>query len=200
MKRGAMQPLVYFARHGQTSWNAQSRFQGQVDTPLNDTGRAQAVANGRTLKAILGEAEGFDFVASPLGRTRHTMEAIRREMGLDPFAYRTDRMLVEVHFGDWQGSTVAELEARNPGCTSARETDKWTFRPPGGDAESYALLAERIRPWFEALQRPTVCVTHGGVIRSLFTLTGQMEGPEAASMDVPQDRILRLRDGRLDWL
>jgi broad specificity phosphatase PhoE len=195
-----MHPLVYFARHGQTSWNAEARFQGQVDTPLNDIGRAQAIANGRALKAVLGRAEGFDFVASPLGRTRATMEAIRREMGLDPFAYRTDRTLVEVHFGDWQGSTVIELEARQPGCTRPREHDKWMFRPPGDAAESYAVLAERIRPWFEALARPTVCVTHGGVIRALFTLTGQMEGPEAAAMDVPQDRLLRLRDGRLDWL
>lgn len=193
-------PACYFIRHGQTTWNAERRFQGQVDTPLNETGRAQAAANGRLLSTLIGEAADYDFVASPLSRTRHTMELLRGAMGLDPAAYRIDPILVEVHFGDWQGSTERELEGRRAGTLAEREADKWNFRPPGDAAESYGLLAERIRPWFEALERPTVCVTHGGVIRSLFTLTGQMSGPEASALDIPQDRILRYADGRVGWI
>lgn len=193
-------PDCYFIRHGQTTWNAERRFQGQRDTPLNELGRSQAHGNGLKLGAIIGDGSGYDFVASPLSRTRETMEILRRAMGLDPAGYRTDPILVEVHFGDWQGSTLAELEVTTAAAISERDRDKWNYLPPGEGAESYAMLADRIRPWVEALAGPTVCVTHGGVIRSLFTLTGQMSGREASNMDIPQDRILRLRDGRVAWL
>lgn len=193
-------PDCFFIRHGQTSWNAERRFQGQRDTPLNDLGRSQAHDNGLKLGGIIGDVSGYDFVASPLSRTRETMEILRRAMGLDPAGYRTDPILVEVHFGDWQGSTLSELEVSTGAAIRERDRDKWNYLPPGEGAESYAMLAERIRPWVEALAGPTVCVTHGGVIRSLFTLTGQMSGREASNMDIPQDRILRLRDGRVAWL
>lgn len=193
-------PDCYFIRHGQTTWNAERRFQGQRDTPLNELGRSQAHGNGLKLGAIIGDGSVYDFVASPLSRTRETMEILRRAMGLDPAGYRTDPILVEVHFGDWQGSTLAELELTTSAAIRERDRDKWNYLPPGVGAESYAMLAERIRPWVDALKGPTVCVTHGGVIRSLFTLTGQMSGREASNMDIPQDRILRLREGRVVWL
>lgn len=107
--------LVYVIRHGQTDWNAIRRLQGQKDIPLNDFGREQAVGNGKVLAQILGaSAEEFDYVASPLGRTRETMELMRGAMGLDPLAYRTDDRLVEVSFGDWEGQTLPELKKNFP--------------------------------------------------------------------------------------
>lgn len=195
-----MSPLVYLVRHGQTDWNAESRLQGQADTDLNACGREQARRNGRRLAELIDAPNDFDFVASPMRRTRETMELVRAEMGLDAHAYRTDARLVEVNFGDWQGFTFAELETRQPGSTRERDLDKWDFLPPGDGAESYRMLLERVRPWFEALDRPTVCVTHGGVIRALFRLAMTMPRVQAAALDVPQDRVLRLREGRLEWL
>jgi probable phosphoglycerate mutase len=62
------------------------------------------------------------------------------------------------------------------------------------------MLYERIKPWFEELDRDTVCVTHGGVIRALFRLVEKISREEAASLETPQDRVLRLRDGHLEWL
>jgi broad specificity phosphatase PhoE len=71
--------LIYVIRHGQTDWNAERRLQGQKDIPLNAIGREQARQNGIDLAEILKiEAIPFDFVASPLGRTRATMEIMRR--------------------------------------------------------------------------------------------------------------------------
>ena len=195
-----MTPLVYFARHGQTDWNAAVRFQGQHDVDINALGRTQALRNGRRLAGLLDDPGRFDFVASPLRRTRETMEIIRGEIGLPPTAYRLEPRLMEVHFGDWQGMTVDEVEAAFPGVGAAREADKWDFLPPGAGAESYRMLSERVDPWLSAIDRDTVCVTHGGVIRSIFMLTGTTERAEAASLDIPQDRILRYHDGRLDWL
>jgi probable phosphoglycerate mutase len=195
-----MFPLVYIVRHGQTAWNVEYRLQGQADIPLDEEGRRQASANGRHLAELVSDPAAFDFVASPMLRTRTTMELARAAMGLDPKAYRTDPRLMEMNFGDWQGFTMAELEACEPGSTKGRGPDKWDFVPPGKGAESYQMLLERVRPFFEALRRPTVCVTHGGVIRALFRMVENLPKPEAARVDTPQDRILRLKDDRLEWL
>ena len=195
-----MLPLIYFVRHGQTDWNAEFRLQGQADTDLNELGRQQADGNGRKLATLIPDAEAFDFVASPMNRTRETMERIRAAMGLDPMGYRTDPRLVEVHFGDWQGFTMAELELRDPGATARRAESKWRFLPPGEGAESYQMLMERVRPWFETLSRPTVCVTHGGVLRAIFRLVGRKPDGAAAVLAIPQDRLLKLENGELTWV
>ncbi len=193
-------PLLYVCRHGLTDWNAEGRLQGQADTDLSDIGRGQARRNGLLLREMIGDAREFDFVASPLKRTRETMEIVRAAMGLDPAGYETDARLMELHFGDWQGFTFAELESRLPGSTRGRDADKWNFLPPGAGAESYAGLARRISPWLDGLTKPTVCVTHGGIVRSIFRLVGGLGDAEAATMSVPQDRVLEMRDGKLAWL
>ncbi|MER8545516.1 histidine phosphatase family protein [Mesorhizobium sp. M0684] len=195
-----MYPLVYIVRHGQTAWNAEARLQGQADTDLNELGREQASRNGRRLAELIDKPEDFDFVASPMRRTRETMERLRAAMKLDPHAYRTEPLLVELSFGDWQGFTFAELEANNPGSTRRRRLDKWNFQPPGEGAESYQMLFERVKPWFDALDRQTVCVTHGGIMRVMFRLVLGMSEQDAVSMEVPQDRVLRLDGRRLEWL
>ena len=185
--------LIYVIRHGQTDWNAQRRLQGQKDIPMNATGLEQARQNGITLQGILGDRiDEFDFVASPLGRTRATMEIIRTAMGLPPLAYRTDPRLVEISFGDWEGSTLKELKATQRARVQERNASKWDFIPPGDDAESYEILSWRTGSWLNSVDRPTVCVTHGGVIRTLFKLMADLPKSTAAEGEIPQDRIVRI--------
>lgn len=193
-------PLLYMVRHGETDWNAEERLQGQADTDINVLGRAQADRNGRRLAGLLVDPFAFDFIASPLRRTRETMERIRLGLGLPPDGFRTDARLMEVHFGDWQGFTYTDLEKREPGCTEKRARDKWHFLPPGADAESYEILSRRVRSWLDDLERPTVCVTHGGVIRAVFYWVGRLPADEAADLHVPQDQVLRVEEGKLEWL
>lgn len=193
-------PLVYFVRHGQTDWNAEGRLQGQADTDINDKGRRQATRNGEKLARLIPDPQAFDFVSSPLLRTRETMQRVRAAMRLDPLAYRTDPRLMELHFGDWQGHTYAELEISDPGSSSRRAADKWNFRAPGAKAESYAMLLERVRPFLESLRQPTVCVTHGGIIRVLFRIVEGTPERACARLNVPQDKVLRFEAGTLAWL
>ncbi|MER9138013.1 histidine phosphatase family protein [Mesorhizobium sp. M0830] len=195
-----MYPLVYIVRHGQTAWNAEFRLQGQADTDLNALGREQATRNGRRLAELVQNPEDFDFVASPMKRTRETIQRIRVAMELDPGAYRTDPRLVEVNFGDWQGFTFPELEARYPGAGRTRALDKWNFRPPGDGAESYQMLLERVRPYFDAIERQTICVTHGGVMRALFRFVLDVAEDEAANLEIRHDRLLKLEGKSLEWL
>lgn len=194
--------LIYMIRHGQTDWNAEGRLQGQQDISLNETGRAQASRNGDTLRDLVGpDVAGFDFVSSPLSRTRETMERLRRAMRLEPEAYRTDERLVELSFGDWEGQTLDEVGQVAPERLLARIEQKWGFIPPGKDAESYEILSWRVGAWLQSVSRPTVCVTHGGVIRSIFRLVAKASEDEAATMTVPQDKILKIDQdaGVLAW-
>lgn len=195
--------LIYAIRHGQTDWNAEYRLQGQKDIPLNDTGRAQARDNGARLAEILGdESRLYDFVSSPLSRTRETMERARAAMGLTPELYRTDDRLKELSFGDWEGRTLEEVAGFSPALLHEREKDKWAFVPPGADAESYEILSWRIGAWLKDVVGPTVCVCHGGVIRSFFRIVGGVSTAEAAELPIPQDSVLRIDPaaGTIGWI
>ena len=194
-------PELYVSRHGQTDWNAEGRLQGQVEVPLNALGRAQAQRNGRYLRNVLGDrAKAFRFLASPLGRASETMRIIRAELGLDRDDFATDDRLVELNFGGWGGSTMAEVATFDADGIKRRKADKWAFVPPGDGAESYALLAERARPVFEAITEPTILVAHGGITRSFLALYTGLAGQEAARIEIPQDRILHVANGHTAWV
>jgi probable phosphoglycerate mutase len=190
-------PTIYFVRHGETDWNAVARLQGQKDIPLNELGRVQAEEAGRRLRELVERCEDLDYVASPMDRTRETMERLRGAIGLEATGYRLDERLVELTFGDWEGLTWKELRRRDPEAAAARQRDKWDFVPPRG--ESYAMLAERVRPVLEDLTRDTVMVSHGGVARALLALVGGVPAREAASVDIWQGRVLVIRGPHHRW-
>jgi broad specificity phosphatase PhoE len=191
-------PTIYFIRHGETDWNAEARLQGQRDIPLNDFGRVQAEEAGARLRGLVRRLHDLDYIASPLSRTRETMERMRAALSLDPAAYLTDDRLRELSFGDWEGFTWKEIRVRAPEGAAARERDKWGFVPPGG--ESYAMLARRVAPVFEALARDTVVVSHGGVARAYLALIGAVAREKAPRVDIWQGRILVFDpDGGYAW-
>jgi len=111
---------VYFCRHGETDWNAERRYQGHSDIPLNDLGRAQAAANGRALRALLGEGAPLIAIASPLSRAAETMEIMRETMGLPRRRYRLDDRLIEIDLGRWNGRTHAEIRGDEPDAGALR--------------------------------------------------------------------------------
>jgi broad specificity phosphatase PhoE len=83
----------------------------RVIFPLNDMGRARRDPMASTLRQAPLELplDAFDWVSSPLGRTRETMELVRTAAGLAPETYRTDSLLIELSFGDWEGQTLSEV-------------------------------------------------------------------------------------------
>jgi len=195
-------PRLYFLRHGETDWNAEGRLQGRKDIPLNALGREQAARAGKTLVKILRSRNlnpaTLPFQCSPLLRTRQTLEIARANMGLPPDGGIIDDRLVEFTFGAWEGLTWPEVCARDPDRGRAREADKWNFQPPGG--ESYAQLAERLKPWLETLTGPAVVVSHGGVARALMALVGGLSEARAPSADIWQGRVLVFSAQRFDWI
>jgi probable phosphoglycerate mutase len=188
---------IYFVRHGETDWNREGRLQGQQDIPLNAVGRFQAGEAGARLRGLAESCGELDYVASPLERTRRTMEGMRAAIGLDAVSYRQDERLKELSFGAWEGLTWKEVRASDPNGAAARERDKWGFVPPGG--ESYALLAERLEPVVAELRRDGVMVSHGGVARVLLALLCGVSRAEAPRVDIWQGRVLVIEGGRFRW-
>jgi broad specificity phosphatase PhoE len=194
---------IVFIRHGETSYNAEGRLQGQRDIALNGKGREQASAVGRSLKKLMPtEISTLDaaeaFVASPLTRTRETMELARAAMGLTPRQYRCDPTLVELSFGDWEGLTWPEIEARDPAGVRARDIDKWNFVPSNG--ESYAMLCDRLRPWVAARNGDVFVASHGGVARALMTLLAGVAPGIATEISIWQGRAILFENGGYRWV
>ena len=201
-----MAPISYrilFVRHGETDYNATGRLQGQRDIPLNGRGRAQASAIGRALAKAMPEAiaaleAASAFAASPLVRTRQTMELARTALGLAPQRYALEPALKELTFGEWEGLTWPQVAKRDPAGARAREADKWNFAPPGG--ESYAMLAERLQPWLDSLQADCFVVSHGGVARALMTLIAGVNPSAAENADIWQGKAILFEGGGLKWI
>ena len=194
---------LIFVRHGETAYNAESRLQGQLDTPLNARGREQARAIGGTLRSLLGpeidrldEAEAF--FASPLERARETMDIARDAMGLKPGRYHLDPVLKELSFGVWEGLTWPEIEVKDAKGLRARRKDRWAFAPEGG--ESYAMLAVRLRPWLDSLSEHAFVISHGGVARVLMALIAGVPPAKAVEAPIIQGRAILFENGSCRWI
>ncbi len=189
-------PIIYYVRHGETDWNAELRFQGRKDIPLNETGCGQATSNGKKLSKELGPADGFVFISSPLSRSRRTMELIREAMGLEPGAYIIDERLIEMSYGNLEGVTQAELKAENRELYYHRKQNAWNFRPENGENQEDVLA--RIKDWYDTLDPSGkyVVSAHGAVGRVVrHHLTG-IPKEEIARYRFPQDKVFLFSDGR----
>jgi broad specificity phosphatase PhoE len=196
--RAMTSPILYLIRHGQTDWNAEARLQGQRDIPLNAFGRVQPEEAARRLQSVCRDLGGLDYVASPLWRSRETMERVRETLGLDPAAFRVDGRLKEISFGSWEGLTWRELRDRDAPSAAARQRDKWNYVPPGG--ESYRMLADRVEPAIKEISRDTVIVSHGGVARVVLARLCAVSEREAPVLDILQGRVLVVERGRYRWV
>src|SRR5690606_3660706 len=124
----------------------------------------------------------------------------RGRLGLALGEYSTDARLVEIDYGDWQGLTESEVRERVPELYAERMRDKWNFVPPGARPESYAMQARRFAPFLAELNRSTVCVDNGGILGCVLVLAAGWPAEKAGQLEVPQHRILRLDENRVEWL
>jgi len=181
-------PTIYYIRHGETDWNVAGRLQGQQDVPLNARGCAQATHCGKVLGDLFArearDPGALDYISSPLGRARQTMELARQSLGLDAQGYRVEPRLSEISFGAWEGFTIAQLRMHDPQRIAQREHDKWHFVPPGG--ESYKAVAARMRAWYDGLSRDAVVAAHGGTARGLMASLGIAKPAAAPLIDIAQ--------------
>jgi broad specificity phosphatase PhoE len=168
---------LILVRHGESTWNAEERLQGQLDPPLSDRGREQS----RALAGMLDGLPRERIVCSDLGRARQTAEL----MGLEPG--RFDPRWREIDVGEWGGKTAAEIDAQGSELTN------WRGGPrTAPDGEPWDAFAQRVAGALDELiaaggQWTVVC--HGGCIRAAVAhVTGadklHLGSPPNASMTV----------------
>ncbi|WP_127144689.1 histidine phosphatase family protein [Pelagibacterium montanilacus] len=194
-------PDFYFARHGQTDWNRERRYQGSRDIPLNETGRLQADSNGELLRFLLEEAgadpRAFKWYASPLSRASETMERMRAAFDIELPPVQFDPRLIEISFGEFEGALHAEIARERAAAQAPGERDSsyWHFRPENG--ENYADVADRLHDFAEELTDHSIIVAHGGVLRVLRHLVEGADRAEVLNWEAPQGVIAHFVSGTM---
>jgi probable phosphoglycerate mutase len=180
---------VLAIRHGETAWNVDTRIQGQLDIPLNDTGRWQA----ERLAAAVADDELHAIYASDLQRAHQTAQAISRATGLPITA---EPGLRERGFGSFEGHTYQEIESRWP-----EESLRWRKREldfsPGGLGESLRVFYERCVNTAARLAaahpgQTIAIVAHGGVMDCLYRAASRLDLQAARSWQLGNASINRL--------
>jgi probable phosphoglycerate mutase len=144
-------------RHAPTAWNRARRLQGRADISLSAESLAELAR-----RRLPGDVAAFRVLASPLKRCLETAAAL----GLSP---ATDQRLIEMHWGRFEGHTLPELRRRHGFDLASNEAQGLDFRPPEG--ESPRDVQNRMAPLLAeiaAMGRPTIAVTHRGVIRAVY--------------------------------
>lgn len=155
--------LLYCIRHGETTYNAEGRIQGQLDTQLSELGRKQALA---VAKALAGQPIEL-VVSSPLSRAFATAEPLAAALGVD---IRTDDRLKEINAGIFQNLVPAEMGERYPVETAKWKSHDPDYQIPGG--ESRRTLMNRGAAALEELLRSPLkvaaVVAHGVLLTAAF--------------------------------
>ncbi len=181
-----MTVLLALLRHADTEWSATGRIQGRTDVALSDAGRA--TLRKQTLPAC---CEGMRVVTSPLARCVETAALLgATDADKEP-------RLAEMSWGAWEGRRLAELRDELGDEMRANEARGWDFRPPGGESPRDVSL--RVRGWLGEvanLGKPTLAVTHRGVIRAIFaTAAGwDLRGAPPVKLDWSAVHVFRLDD------
>jgi broad specificity phosphatase PhoE len=151
-----MPERLLIVRHGESTWNAEERLQGQLDPPLSDQGREQAAELGRAV-----DLSGFPserILCSDLSRARETAELL----GVRPGRY--EPRWREIDIGEWGGRTAAEVDAETDGLTN------WRGGPvTAPDGEPWSAFAERVSGAFDELADvggSWLVISHGGCVRA----------------------------------
>lgn len=176
--------MIWLARHGETAYNAERRFQGQGLVPLSDRGREQA-------RELAEQAAGHGFASlwsSPLPRARETAEIVAERLGLD---IADEPRLMETDTGEWTDRTFAEVEAAYPERFGGWVAGDPAFAFPGG--ESFAQQQERVTAALADIRGagplPALVVCHRNTIRLALE---HAQGRRLSLDDVPNGSLVSL--------
>jgi phosphoserine phosphatase len=182
---------LYLVRHGVTPYNKEDRFQGRIDIPLDDEGKAQAECLGERFRdeVTKGDEHFAGIYVSPLSRTQETAEPIGKALNMTP---RKEPQLIELGMGEWEGKTKAEViqnykDADGTPLLKKCSTDPLHNPMPGG--ETLQEVDRRITSSLEGIikshlpSESAVVVTHGGAIAvALCHVLGKSLGEVPHSM------------------
>lgn len=178
--------LLVLVRHGQSTYNLENRFTGEVDVPLTPRGREEARAAGQKLKDI-PFAHAF---TSVLQRAIETLRIILEEAHQQQLPITCDRALNERNYGRLEGRNKAEVAKEYGNEQVAIWRRSFSVRPPGG--ESLSDTAARVIPYYQKNIAPLLgkgenilVVAHGNSLRALMMYLGKISEEDIPHIDLP---------------
>jgi broad specificity phosphatase PhoE len=175
---------IALARHGETDYNAQRRFQGHLAVPLNDRGREQA----HELARLAAQREWATLICSPLARARETADIVGAAIGHYPIE---DARFAETDCGDWTDRLFDDVERETPELFARYLAADPGFAFPGG--ESFAQQQLRVLEGIDAARqgpRPALVISHRGSIRLALAALHDDDGHRTAT--VPNASLVEL--------
>ncbi len=179
-----MQKLV-IVRHGQSQWNLENKFTGEVDVPLTELGREEALAAGKKIKGIIFKTA----FTSVLIRAQETLQIILKEINQLSIPVIKDKALNERNYGSLQGLNKSEIAAKYGAEQVALWRRSYSVRPP--DGESLKDTAARVIPYYKRSIEPlltnanVLVVAHGNSLRALMMYLEGITEEKIALVDIP---------------
>jgi probable phosphoglycerate mutase len=193
-------PKIFLLRHGQTVWNAEGRYQGQLDSPLTEKGKEQAKNNALKLKQHLSSFSNIKIFSSPLGRAKSTTLILCNVLDIDVKNLRFEDAIKEVNYGLFEGKTKAYCKEVYSEAYEARENDKWSYCLEGG--ESYKMVDKRLKNWLKTIEneKEVIIVAHEMINRVLRGLYCAYPIEEMLQLRQDNDIILKLENANENFL
>jgi len=188
-------PTIILFRHGQTKWNVEGRYQGQLNSNLTDLGKEQAKENALKIAKILNLNEPYKFFSSPLGRAKESAFIIAETLGIDKGKIIFDENIQEVHYGIFEGKTKQFCKTEHNKEFEEREANKWDYLLDGG-GESYEMVTKRINVWLKSIQNETlvVLVAHEMINRALRGIYCAYSREKMLNLRQNNNVVLKLED------
>ncbi|MHA4811287.1 2,3-bisphosphoglycerate-dependent phosphoglycerate mutase [Flavitalea flava] len=198
-------PLLVIVRHGQSVWNLENRFTGEVDVDLTNLGRDEARNAGKKLTGI-PFTHAF---TSILKRAEETLALILEETGKTDLPFSRDKALNERNYGRLQGLDKGEISKQYGEAQVAIWRRSYSVRPPGG--ESLLDTASRVIPYYKKEIEPLLkkredilIVAHGNSLRALMMYLENINEEAIAAINIPTgtpriytlDEQLRIKEVR----
>ncbi|MBQ3693664.1 MAG: histidine phosphatase family protein [Synergistaceae bacterium] len=184
---------VILARHGQTEWNKEFRFQGKTNVQLTEEGKRQAHALAERLSSWPPDV----IYTSPLDRALYTAQAIAERHNMKPIVLDE---LEEINFASWEGQSINGLDHEQHEIFSRWRADPF-FNPPEG-AETWPELSERlsraVNKFLAGNHKRIIAVSHGGIMRALYAVFTGLNPHKTWNMDVSNCSMsgIEMRYGR----
>ncbi len=187
-------PTIYLLRHGQTIWNQEGRYQGQLDSALTAKGKLQAKLNALKLQKYV-DIKNIKFFSSPLGRAKETAKIIADENGMCLTNIIYEEAIKEFNYGIFEGKTKKFCQEELKEIFEVREANKFDYVLEGG--ESYAKVYERLEQWLKSLEgeEVIVVVAHEMINRALRGIYCNIKKDEMLSLRQANDVLIKLEKG-----
>ncbi len=187
-------PIIILIRHGETLWNVEGRYQGQLNSDLTQKGKVQAKENAFKVEKEVDFTLPFKFYSSPLERAKESAIIISKALGLKREEIIFDNRIQELNYGIFEGKTKEECAKTYSMELSAREANKWSYLIE--DGESYEEVTKRLYDWLDTIkeEKLIIMVAHEMVNRALRGIYCNYSKEEILNLRQSNDVLIKLEN------